>query len=281
MPFFEQDPTPGLKAMLSFDPEFFNLFLLPPIIFEAGYSFRLYKRNIARILSLALLGTLVATALTWSGLYALGKAGAIVELNTTEAGQFAALISAVDPVATLSLFNSLKVDPTLNNVVVGESVLNDAVALIAFRSISYELMHQVSGHPACCGRLACSDTSCTLLLRSSPLDAQALPAGSEQRGWQRLPLLPLDVERLGAGGRGRGVALRPLHALARDGRARRAATHRGSPLLGVCLRLVCLRGDAAHVGHRRRHVLRVRVSELHLCEAAASVTLTSSLASLA
>ena len=45
--------------------------------------------------------------------------------------------SSLIQVATLSLFNALRVDPTLNNLVVGESVLNDAVALIAFRSIAH------------------------------------------------------------------------------------------------------------------------------------------------
>lgn len=47
-------------------------------------------------------------------------------MSFSESGQFAALISAVDPVATLSLFNALAVDPSLNNIVVGESVLNGA-----------------------------------------------------------------------------------------------------------------------------------------------------------
>ena len=38
-----------------------------------------------------------------------------------------ALISATDPVATLSVFSTLDVPPLLYNIVFGESVLNDAV----------------------------------------------------------------------------------------------------------------------------------------------------------
>ncbi len=38
-----------------------------------------------------------------------------------------ALISATDPVATLSVFAELAVPPLLYNIVFGESVLNDAV----------------------------------------------------------------------------------------------------------------------------------------------------------
>lgn len=103
-PFFDQDVTPGLKDMLVFNHEFFTLFLLPPIIFEAGYSFQIYKRNLGRILTLAFIGTLLATALTWGALHLLNGAGALPRsLNTTEEGQFAALISAVDPVGGASL----------------------------------------------------------------------------------------------------------------------------------------------------------------------------------
>lgn len=40
------------------------------------------------------------------------------------------MISAVDPVATLAIFHALDVDPTLNMLVFGESVLNDAVSIV-------------------------------------------------------------------------------------------------------------------------------------------------------
>lgn len=40
-----------------------------------------------------------------------------------------ALISATDPVATLSVFSQLDVPPLLYNIVFGESVLNDAVSV--------------------------------------------------------------------------------------------------------------------------------------------------------
>ncbi len=43
---------------------------------------------------------------------------------------FGSLISAVDPVATLAIFHALDVDPTLNMLVFGESVLNDAVSIV-------------------------------------------------------------------------------------------------------------------------------------------------------
>ena len=48
---------------------------------------------------------------------------------------FGALISAVDPVATLAIFRALEVNPTLNMLVFGESVLNDAVAIVMTKSV--------------------------------------------------------------------------------------------------------------------------------------------------
>jgi sodium/hydrogen exchanger 8 len=126
------------ETNLYFDPTFFTLFLLPPIIFEAGYSLNmpLFGRNLGKILLLAIFGTLFATALTWFALYT-NHTDFLIDLGFSESGQFAALISAVDPVATLSLFSALSVDPNLNNIIVGESVLNDAVALITFRAITH------------------------------------------------------------------------------------------------------------------------------------------------
>ncbi len=126
------------EANLFFDPTFFTLFLLPPIIFEAGYSLNmpLFSKNIGKILSLAIFGTLFSTAVTWYALYT-DRTDFLIDLSFSESGQFAALISAVDPVATLALFTTLKVDPNLNSIVVGESVLNDAVALISFRAVTH------------------------------------------------------------------------------------------------------------------------------------------------
>jgi len=57
------------------------------------------------------------------------------------------LISATDPVSTLAVFAELKVDPTLFYLVFGESVLNDAVAIVLFRSfkVLVELEDKTAG----------------------------------------------------------------------------------------------------------------------------------------
>ena len=54
----------------------------------------------------------------------------------TEALTFAALISAVDPVSTIAIFGNLGVDRTTSVVLLGESILNDAVAIVLYHHLS-------------------------------------------------------------------------------------------------------------------------------------------------
>ena len=66
----------------------------------------------------------------FSGVYLLGLADVVYQLNFIQSFAFGCLISAVDPVATLAIFQVLDVDPVLNMLVFGESILNDAVAIV-------------------------------------------------------------------------------------------------------------------------------------------------------
>lgn len=43
---------------------------------------------------------------------------------------FGAILSATDPVTILAIFNQLHVDPQLFSIISGESLLNDAVAIV-------------------------------------------------------------------------------------------------------------------------------------------------------
>lgn len=125
---------------VSFKPEVFFFGLLPPIIFEAGFTLkrRNFFRNMTSILMFAVLGTVVSTLVIAYGLFGLAKAG-IVPLNANdplECLMFGSLISAVDPVATLAILGSdeINADPLLYSLVFGESVLNDAVSIVLFKT---------------------------------------------------------------------------------------------------------------------------------------------------
>ncbi|TMW66252.1 hypothetical protein Poli38472_004017 [Pythium oligandrum] len=125
-------PTDSIKHAM--DPEVLFYALLPPIILEAGFSMkkRGFFANFSTILLLAGVGTLIAMFAIGGMLLWLGNLGLITQLTASEAYLYGALISAVDPVATLSVFKKNGVPSLLFNLVFGESMLNDGVAIVAF-----------------------------------------------------------------------------------------------------------------------------------------------------
>ncbi|KAJ0061920.1 hypothetical protein NL108_014409, partial [Boleophthalmus pectinirostris] len=127
---------------VTFDPEVFFNILLPPIIFHAGYSLkrRHFFRNIGSILAYAFMGTVVSCFVIGLIMYGfvsfmkvVGQLGG--DFYFTDCLFFGAIVSATDPVTVLAIFNELKVDVDLYALLFGESVLNDAVAIVLSSSI--------------------------------------------------------------------------------------------------------------------------------------------------
>ncbi|XP_077447704.1 sodium/hydrogen exchanger 6b isoform X2 [Stigmatopora argus] len=127
---------------VTFDPEVFFNILLPPIIFHAGYSLkrRHFFRNIGSILAYAFMGTVISCFITGLIMYGfvsfmkvVGQLGG--DFYFTDCLFFGAIVSATDPVTVLAIFNELKVDVDLYALLFGESVLNDAVAIVLSSSI--------------------------------------------------------------------------------------------------------------------------------------------------
>ncbi|KRT81874.1 Na/H antiporter [Oryctes borbonicus] len=116
----------------AFSPTAFFLIMLPPIIFESGYNLHKgnFFQNIGSILVFAIIGTTISAFIIGFGIYFLGLADVVYKLSFLESFAFGSLISAVDPVATVAIFHALNVDPILNMLVFGESILNDAIAIV-------------------------------------------------------------------------------------------------------------------------------------------------------
>ena len=64
-----------------------------------------------------------------------GAIGLITYLPFLHSLVFGALVSATDPVTVLALFQELGVNIDLYSLVFGESVLNDAVAIVTYRAL--------------------------------------------------------------------------------------------------------------------------------------------------
>lgn len=131
------------RMAIDFNPAFFFYALLPPIVLEAGYTMhrQLFFKNMSTILVFAVLGTVVATFVTGLLLFWVEDLGWLPGIqhhfSLLHALIFGALISAVDPVATLAILGSKDVnaDKVLYSLVFGESVLNDAVCIALFDSM--------------------------------------------------------------------------------------------------------------------------------------------------
>ncbi|XP_060089870.1 sodium/hydrogen exchanger 7 isoform X2 [Heteronotia binoei] len=127
---------------VTFDPEVFFNILLPPIIFHAGYSLkkRHFFRNLGSILAYAFLGTAVSCFIIGNLMYGVVKLMKLVgqlsdKFYYTDCLFFGAIVSATDPVTVLAIFNELHADVDLYALLFGESVLNDAVAIVLSSSI--------------------------------------------------------------------------------------------------------------------------------------------------
>ncbi|KAI9805140.1 MAG: hypothetical protein M1825_000974 [Sarcosagium campestre] len=131
--------TPGtsIQSAVSFDYQFFFNLLLPPIILASGYELHQanFFRNIGTILTFAFAGTFISAIVLglilylWTRLPFNG-----LDITFVEAISVGATLSATDPVTILAIFNTYKVDPKLYTIIFGESILNDAIAIVLFET---------------------------------------------------------------------------------------------------------------------------------------------------
>nr|CAC83608.1 Na+/H+ antiporter, isoform 2 [Solanum lycopersicum] len=137
------DTETSIRAWFNFHEEFFFLFLLPPIIFQSGFSLspKPFFSNFGAIITFAILGTFIASFVTGILVYLGGVTYLMYRLPFVECLMFGALISATDPVTVLSIFQELGTDVNLYALVFGESVLNDAMAISLYRTMSLVRSH--------------------------------------------------------------------------------------------------------------------------------------------
>nr|XP_011761329.1 LOW QUALITY PROTEIN: sodium/hydrogen exchanger 1 [Macaca nemestrina] len=114
----------------------FFLFLLPPIILDAGYflPLRQFTENLGTILIFAVVGTLWNAFFLGGLMYAVCLVGGeqINNIGLLDNLLFGSIISAVDPVAVLAVFEEIHINELLHILVFGESLLNDAVTVVLY-----------------------------------------------------------------------------------------------------------------------------------------------------
>lgn len=128
----------GEKLPPVLDSRLFFLCLLPPIILDAGYflPIRPFMENLGTILMFAVVGTLWNAFFIGGLLYAVcqiqpDNISILHRLDLLPCLLFGSIVSAVDPVAVLAVFEEIHINELLHILVFGESLLNDAVTVVS------------------------------------------------------------------------------------------------------------------------------------------------------
>lgn len=130
---------PGLP-LIALEPDIVFFIFLPPLLYEAAWntSWRDFKANI-RPISLAAIGLVFFTtsAVAWA-------AHSLIQgLSWAEAFLLGAIVSPPDAVAASSVTKGLGLNPRITSILEGESLVNDASGLIAYK---YALMALTAGN---------------------------------------------------------------------------------------------------------------------------------------
>ncbi|TYH45716.1 hypothetical protein ES332_D11G284600v1 [Gossypium tomentosum] len=129
--------TSGGKSshLLVFSEDLFFIYLLPPIIFNAGFDVKKkqFFRNFITIMLFGAVGTLISCTII-----SLGISNDLMETIYSTIG---AIFAATDSVCTLQVLNQDET-PLLYSLVFGEGVVNDATSVVLFNAIqSFDLVN--------------------------------------------------------------------------------------------------------------------------------------------
>lgn len=122
-----------------FDDAIFFNFILPPIIFSAGYNLRrrAFFKYIPYTLIYGILGTIISfTIIASISFLAYNYLNIFsLKLNIQEILLFSAVISATDTLAALTFIKE-ESEPKLFSILFGEGIFNDAVSIVMYKIIS-------------------------------------------------------------------------------------------------------------------------------------------------
>ncbi|XP_019172833.1 PREDICTED: sodium/hydrogen exchanger 3-like [Ipomoea nil] len=121
--------------ILVFSEDLFFIYLLPPIIFNAGFKVKKkqFFRNFTTIMLFGALGTLISFIIISFGAMGIFTSMNIGSLEIGDYLAIGAIFSATDSVCTLQVLNQDET-PFLYSVVFGEGIVNDATSIVLFNA---------------------------------------------------------------------------------------------------------------------------------------------------
>ncbi|KAL2469996.1 Sodium/hydrogen exchanger 2 [Abeliophyllum distichum] len=130
------------SRLLIFSEDLFFIYLLPPIIFNAGFQVKKkqFFRNFSTIMLFGAVGTLISFVVISLGAIALLRPMDI-DLAIGDYLALGAIFAATDSVCTLQVLNQDET-PLLYSLVFGEGVVNDATSVVLFNAVqNFDLTH--------------------------------------------------------------------------------------------------------------------------------------------
>lgn len=137
------NPETTFANTLYFDDAVFFNFILPPIIFSAGYNLKRksFFKYIMFTLIFGVIGTIVSFLIIASFTYTLNYVGLFIsdhltlDLSIQEILLFSCVISSTDTLAALTFIKEEQ-DGKLFSILFGEGVFNDAVSIVMYKIIT-------------------------------------------------------------------------------------------------------------------------------------------------
>lgn len=122
-------PLATVGEALELSPNIILFVFLPTLVFESAYNLdaRQLQRNLLPVLTLAIPGLVISTGII-GGLLML-----LTPLGPAESLLLGSILSATDPVAVIAIFKQLGAPKRLTTLVEGESLMNDATAIVVSR----------------------------------------------------------------------------------------------------------------------------------------------------
>ncbi|KVH91531.1 Cation/H+ exchanger [Cynara cardunculus var. scolymus] len=131
--------------LLVFSEDLFFIYLLPPIIFNAGFQVKKkqFFRNFMTIVLFGAVGTVISfTIISFGAINIFSR----MDIGSLELGDYlaiGAIFSATDSVCTLQVLNQDQT-PLLYSLVFGEGVVNDATSVVIFNAVQNFDLSQIT-----------------------------------------------------------------------------------------------------------------------------------------
>ncbi|KAL2472915.1 sodium/hydrogen exchanger 4 [Forsythia ovata] len=137
------------SQLLRFDEELFFIYLLPPIIFNAGFQVKKkqFFHNFFTIMLFGVVGVFISSSIITAGSWLLFPKFGFTGLTARDYLGIGTIFSSTDTVCTLQVLHQEET-PLLYSLVFGEGVVNDATSVVLFNAIQKIDVNRIDGWTA-------------------------------------------------------------------------------------------------------------------------------------